>query len=205
MLVQFGMCLNIGRGIDRFADLGQQGAAVAEEVAVLQSDRNNPDRTVAAGGLIGSQRDAGHPLADGEQSVHRAVRSLRHDAEVAAAGEHLDGFFDGLLRFIHILQAVATTVDRHDFQVVQDRGDLRIPEDVGPGHEHLPPAAHRQHGKRIHQGVAVVGGVDDGSLRGNLLQTEIADPAVGASDEGIRPEAEKRVAQGLFVDFLAHT
>ena len=85
---------------------------------------------------------------------------------------------DDLGVLAHLVHAVADAHDGHDLQESENLRDLRIPEDVGPGHEYLLLAVHCQDDQRVHQGVGVVGGVDDGPVGGDLLQPHVFYPAV---------------------------
>ena len=56
--------------------------------------------------------------------------------------------------------------------------DFGIPENVGPGHEYFLFAVHGQNHQRVHQGVCMVRGVDDGSVGWYLFKSHVFYPAV---------------------------
>ena len=179
--------------VDGVAYLDQDGGAEAEEVAVLQADRHDVQGQAAVHELLGLQGDAEDALGQGQQGVFGLVPALGQDAEGHLVQEDVHALVDDLGVLAHLVHAVADAHDGHDLQEAEDLGDLGVPEDVGPGHEDLLLAVHGQDDQRVHQGVGVVGGVDDGPVGGDLLQPDVFYPAVRHPQHEIHVMPQKGV------------
>ena len=172
----------------------------AEEILIIDADRHDADGNAQL--VLRHPRDAEDAFLDGQHLALGIVGAFRIEAEGNFVVEAVDDFLEGVEVLGHLRQAVALPRDGQDAQPAQDLGDLGVREDVGAGAEDDRLAAEQDQGQeRVHQGRAVVGGQDDGTVLRDTFRAFDVDGAEAGPGGEIDVFERREVALVLFPDF----
>ena len=173
-----GVLPEICADVDGLAYLHQHGGAESEEVAVFQTDRHYVQGQAAVHEFLGLECDPENAFGQWQQRVLCLMPPFGQYAEGYLVEQHVHALVDDLGVLAHLVHTVADAHDGHYLQETEDFRDFGIPENVGPGHEYFLFAVHGQNHQRVHQGVCMVRGVDDGSVGWYLFKSHVFYPAV---------------------------
>ena len=197
------MCIDELLQLDRPAGFQEQPGAEIEVILVFQADWDDVHGHFVFQPLPGAERDACDAFFQGEEAVHRPVPPFRQDAEGDAVAEGVDALFHDGVVFRERLDPVADPVDRQHLEEAERLADRRFLEDVGAGDEDDRILAGGQDDQRVHQGIGVVRGEDDGTVARNGVEIPVFDLAVCHRDRPAGIAVQGIVEHVLFLD-LTH-
>jgi hypothetical protein len=89
--------------------------------------------------------------------------------------KNLDGFLKNRIIALHVLYPVPDPVYGHNIQKCENTDQHFALENIGAGQEDSLKFGITNHNHRIHQGVLVIWGENDGLINWNVMKVDYAD------------------------------
>ena len=155
--------------INGLTEVDHTGGTVAEIVTVFDTHGHEINRFFLPELLVGVQRDMEDAFAQLQQRVFGTMSPFGKQVKTHFVVNHIHGLFHRLRIVTDGSDAIPDSVQWEDTGKPQQLGNGGVGEDVSPSHEHLFMMAGGQNHQSIHQGVAVVDAIDQGTILGELF------------------------------------